>query len=173
MRAGEREDVIHRRGLAENVDGHNGLGARRDFARGVGEIERVEIGMAVDEDGLRAEVGGGGRGGEPGVGGDEDFVAGADAEGRQRHFERIAAAVGAVDDMRGAGVVWQSGRSKVRTSSPRMKAPRSRTLSIAGPISGLRTRYCARKSSERGLSQEGRYKRESRVDAMRRFGNGA
>ncbi len=76
---------------------------------GGGGVDVVGLGVDVAEDGRRTDVVYGAGGGEEGEAGDEDGVAGADAEGAQRQEERVGPA-GEPDRMldvavRGGGVL--------------------------------------------------------------------
>ena len=106
MACGDGVDRFHVCGLSVEVDGKNDLGARRDQcgeARGV-EVVGLRIGFAGH--GAGADVGDGEPRGDVAVGGDDHFVAGADATGHEHElhgFEAVGDA-DAVSDADAGGV---------------------------------------------------------------------
>jgi hypothetical protein len=101
--AGEGEQFLHGRELAEEMDGNDGAGAGRDAAGDFGGIEAEGAGMDVGEDDLRAALVDALGGGDVGEGRGDDFVAGADVEGAEGEGEGVGAGVDA-DAVAGAGV---------------------------------------------------------------------
>lgn len=81
--AGEGLEGVHVCGLAEEVDGHDGLGARGDAAGGVCGVDIEAAWAGVYKDGGGAEACDGACAGKEGEAGDEDFVSRADAEGHE------------------------------------------------------------------------------------------
>lgn len=88
---GEVHHGVHVCGLAEEVDGDDGLGAGGDFAFGVVEIDVKTDGAGINEDRGGSDAADAAGGGEEGEGGDEDFIAGAEAEGHESEQDGVGA----------------------------------------------------------------------------------
>ncbi len=88
---GEREDIAHRRGFPIEMDGDDGAGAGGDAPLGIGRVHVKAVGKGIHEDRSGAHVANAGGGRGIGEGGNEHFVAGADAEGHERKGERVGA----------------------------------------------------------------------------------
>ena len=99
--------ALHVGGDAEGVDDEDGAGARGEDALDGGGREVEGDGIDVGEDGRGADVEDGVGDGDEGEGGNDDFVAFADAESEQGHVQAGGAA--ADGDGVGDGVVVGEG----------------------------------------------------------------
>src|ERR1051325_3424450 len=88
MTLGNLKDCVQVRGLSVEVHGDDGARARRYRGLYLRRVDVVGDGVAVDEDRSRAGGRDGLRGREEGVGGDDDFVARADAASGERELNR-------------------------------------------------------------------------------------
>ena len=100
---GDREDGVHRRRLAVEMDRQDRLGARRDRRLESSRVEGAPPQVDVDEDRPRADVADRPGGGDEGHRHRDHLVAGTDVEGVEGEVERARAAVDG-DRVRAAAV---------------------------------------------------------------------
>ncbi len=95
MAAGDGEDGVHVGGLAVQMNGEDGAGARGDGGFQLSGVQVVGAGIDVDVNGRGAGVADGGDGGVESVGDGDDLIAGADARGEQGEVQGAGAGVDA------------------------------------------------------------------------------
>jgi hypothetical protein len=113
VRSGQGEDGVHVGGLAEKMNGDEGLRAGGDFPSGVGGIEVEASGTNVHKD--RGSTGAGDATGrrEESEGWDENFVTRADLEGHEGEKEGVGAggnAEGVFDAEKLGEVLFEGGK---------------------------------------------------------------
>ena len=139
MRGGEGVDRGHVRALPVKVDGQNRLGPRGNERGEAGGIEIVgaRIGFAGNRRG--ADVGDGEPSGDVTVGGNDDFVAGADAAGEQHELQGFEA-VGDADTVGrayGCGVGGFEGLKLAAEEKPAgVGDPRMRRIEFRAELGG-------------------------------------
>lgn len=91
MLRGKGHDGVHVGHLAEEVDWDDGFGFSPDEGGGVDGIEIEAVFSDIAKDWSGPDAGDAAGGGEEGEGGNNDFIAGADAQGHEREEDGIGA----------------------------------------------------------------------------------
>ncbi len=99
---------VHVHGMAVDVDGDDGFGARRELGRDLLHVHLPVVGFVIDQDGRRTAVGDGVDGGDHGEGGQDDFVARLQPQGGERQVHGDGA-VGAGDAIAGVARLGKPG----------------------------------------------------------------
>ena len=86
---GQGQDGIHPGALAEQMDRHDDLGARRDLLADEIRVDVVSLGIDVHEDGDTSQPGDHSRRGEEGVGSGDHLIAVADPAGSQGEEQSV------------------------------------------------------------------------------------
>ena len=104
----DRQQPFHVAEIAIEMHGENGFCLRRDRSLGQIRVDAPAIGTDVNEDRLGAEMNDRRRRGDPVGVGEDDLVAGTDAQRRHSHMQRAGAARRG-DRMRYAEMILESG----------------------------------------------------------------